>query len=366
MKAIAYTIFVSVLLTSSAQAIDLGTTSEDGSKSNPEVLGRKSFSTEDVAIQSVNEGCLEYCYTGVCIWVICDVYGNCDWETSEKVGHTTPDFVVSSYRHPGKNPWTEAKSAYGELAESAAQEITSSFIPEMVGGGMNWSDHNLKDHTERPEERREDQRQLWFKEVAVIGNPAIDEHREIIESASLHACPVDFDEFEPYFQSEFDAIAWRGFSAQTMLRYESWLPGAREIGKSAIFSWGSVHPRVGQVTGTEGPKAAAVAAQRAIDIVTREDQMRVYNYPYDFVYPPNYRDPSNEATDKWLMVHPAKEHQCVTFGQDNDYAVIDDGARNSESENYGYIYWPFVECCVPVEGYILVGTIDITPICIDL
>ena len=355
-----------VLLSDGAVAVDWGTTGEQGSMSNPEVLGRRTFSTEAVARGTINDGCLEYCYTGVCVWVHCNPWTGCDYETSEKIGHTTPDFVVSSYRQPGENPWSEAKNAFGSTLEGIAQGIVGQFSPVTVGGGMNWKDHEQQAMAEDPKDQREDQRQLWFKETSVIGNPVIDIHRELIEAVGLYACPVDIDEFEPYYQSEVDAIAWRGFSPQTMLRPESWVPGLREIGTSALFSWGSVHPRVGAVVGTEGPKVAAVAAQRAIDITTRKRQMRVYTYPYDDVYPPNYRSPSDEKTDRWLMIHPGMEHKCYTFGQDNDYAVIDEGARNSEFESFGYLYWPFVQCCEPVWGYVLVATYDISPVCVDL
>jgi len=355
------------LIPRGASAIDLGPPGERGSTGNTEVLGRTSFSTEDVAEGSVNEGCVEYCpYTGVCIWIVCTFF-SCSVETSEKVGHTSPDFVVTSYMRSGESPWEEAKSAYGSASKEAVSTLTGLFtgIAPMVDGGMNWKDHQVNEQDDDGLDTRERQRQLWFKETAVIGNPAIDVHREVIQSAGLHACPVDIDEFEPYFQSEFDAIAWRGLSPQTMLKWESWTPGAREIGQNWVVTWGSVHPRIGYLTGTEGPKVAAVTAQRAIDITTREDQMRVYRYPYDEVYPPNYRDPSDEKTDRWLMIHPAKEHKCYTFGQDQDYAVIDDGARNAEEEGYGYLYWSLVQCCEPLPG-LLIATIDVPPVCVGL
>lgn len=352
-----------------AQAIDLGPPGEEGSTGNPEVLGRKTFGTEDaVAEGTLNEGCLEYCpYTGVCIWLVCYGY-SCEIETSEKIGHTSPDFVVASYTQPGETPWIEALEAYKDLNRSAAESVSGLFTEyagKLVDGGMNWQDHDTNRQEEQELDTRERQRQLWFKEVNVIGNPLIDSHRELIESMDLYACPVDIDEFELVYSSEADGIAWRGYSPQTMLRAESWLPGSREVGTSWLTTWGSVHPRVGYLTGTEGPKVAAVTAQRAIDITTRENQPRVYTYPYDDLYPPNFRDPSDEQTDRWLMIHPAMEHQCYTFGQDPDYAVIDDGARNAEFEGYGYIYWSLVQCCEPVAGFYLFS-IDIPPQCFSL
>jgi hypothetical protein len=56
----------------------------------------------------------------------------------------------------------------------------------------------------------------------------------------------------------------------------SLIPGLREIGNWPLQTWGGVYPRTGWTTQAEEPKAAAVNAQRAGDIVTRDNQPHIY------------------------------------------------------------------------------------------
>ena len=88
-------------------------------------------------------------------------------------------------------------------------------------------------------------------------------------------CESQTTSFYPYFQSGLDAFSWRQ-EVPEIFYPASWLPGLREIGTWPVQSWGGVFPRTGWTTQAEEPKAAAINAQRAGDIVTRSFQPHIY------------------------------------------------------------------------------------------
>ena len=142
------------------------------------------------------------------------------------------------------------------------------FIP--IAGGNRGEDTTTRDH-----------RNLMFKEADVIGHPTASLTSLAAEIASLlsgsitYLCRSEATSFFPYFLSPLDALAWRWGIPETIFP-QALIPGLREIGNFPLNTWGAVYPRHGFVTQAEGPKAAAVAAQRAGDIVTRRFQPHVY------------------------------------------------------------------------------------------
>ena len=122
----------------------------------------------------------------------------------------------------------------------------------------------------------------------------------------------------------------------------SWVPGLREISQQLGTTWGGVHPRMGFVQSEHPARAAAVAAQRSIDIVTRSNQPHVYHRV------PGVNE-SNEHTDKWQMVSPEQDDICYAFGNPSDYVF----ARTDTEEDYVFLHWPELECCPYAKGVVI-------------
>ncbi len=362
------------------------------------------FTTEDVAIQSLNLDCLEYCFTGICVALYCTVCGVtvcCTINTSPQVTHWMPDFVISGYNDPGDIAWSEAKTLLGPATEAAAAAILGVLIDlPTYGGGhaLDWKEES----SER--QRTERNSQMYYKEVSVIGNPIVailslllsssvgiealariireyleflgladDVIAQLIEElgplletiedladtvGGIPLCPSDVDLMYPYFQSEFDALTWR-FGLPELLYPATWVPGMREIGKWPLHTWGSVHPRQGFLTAIEEPKAAGVMAQRAIDVVTRDDQPHIYTHYEE-------AGPSNEDEDKWLMISPIKDEECEPFGNP-DYSLGDilhlGDERTVSDGKFGWLYWNEYDCC-PWKKGVLIAVIPIPPVCL--
>lgn len=80
----------------------------------------------------------------------------------------------------------------------------------------------------------------------------------------------------PYLLSTLDTLAWR-YNVPEALYPEALIPGRREIGtRTGLNLWGNVYPRGGFLHQTDDHKSGAVVAQRAGDIVTRRNQIHVY------------------------------------------------------------------------------------------
>lgn len=209
-------------------------------------------------------------------------------------------------------------------------------------------------------------------------------------------CPSQAVPFQPYFQSTIDALAWRtGIPDQ--FHPDALLPGRREIGQWPTQTWGAVYPRSGFITQTDEVKAAAVSAQRAIDVVTRDGAGHVH-LPFSYeghreVTFGNYGDNqaeciinggnwqpeddegggarcspqrvvqwlpgANESTDRWQMLSPAPSATCEAFGNaDPRWSA---GKRASDS-HYAWNYWRHYKCCLDGPGLFLRDFV-LLPIC---
>ncbi len=301
----------------------------------------EAFTTADIAAAAaIGIDCYDYCLVGICVQLTCDVFG-CRVLLNPRIRHHAPDLVVSAYPEPGENPWREMRAVLEGPAKTAAQAQVGTLAEVPVGGGPN---DTPRDTAGDPERGRKS-RALHFKEATVIGAPV----QRVVHSLPM-MCPSHVIEFFPYFQSEFDALTWR-FGVAELAYPQSWIPGLREIGPWPLGSWGSVYPRHGFVTAVESPKAAAVVAQRAIDIATRFGQPHVYI--------PARVNESGERHDHWQMISPKLDAKCEPFGSLEDYSP----GRVAEDGKYGYLYWPTYECC-PLGRGILIGVIPISPVCL--
>ena len=125
--------------------------------------------------------------------------------------------------------------------------------------------------TEGTSER--DHQNLVYRETDAIGHP-LSSLSGLVAGVGL-LCPSETTSFFPYFQSGLDALSWRQ-EVPEIFYPASLIPGLREMGTWPLQTWGGVYPRTGWTTQAEEPKAAAINAQRAGDIVTRTGQPHVY------------------------------------------------------------------------------------------
>lgn len=309
------------------------------------------FTSATVAAGSANPLCLDYCFTGVCVWLVCSLF-ECHTEETPHVTHRLPDLVVNSYDHLGKIPWVEAQASLGVAAEAAGSALLSAFMTlPIYGGGPETarSQRTIGSHGRSPHTRRINATR--FKDVAAIGNPFVNELSAL--GLSYYLCPSYISPFFPYLQTEYDAYAWRHLVPTELVYPATWIPGLREIGPWPLMSWGSVHPRIGSIQAEDDVRAAAVTAQRGVDIATRVGEPHVYV--------PTLLSPSDEQTDKWQMLAPSFDLTCHTFGQEIEYSVN----RLAEDGGYGWLYWPVHDCCWPNAG-VLIAVVPTPPVCVDV
>jgi integrating conjugative element protein (TIGR03756 family) len=164
-------------------------------------------------------------------------------------------------------------------------------------------------------------------------------------------CGSQTNAFVPYFQSGIDALSWRQ-EIPEIFYPASWIPGLREIGTWPLQSWGSVHPRTGWTTQAEEPKAAAVNAQRAGDIVTRLGQPHVYRPllgPFSLnqrIWPPGALVEKDARTGTWQMLTPRPETNCNVFGTNDLFGLSGwGGGRVDPGGDYVWNLWRPYQCC---------------------
>lgn len=271
--------------------------------------------------------CIAYRVKGICFWLFCTIY-SCSVETSVKVEHYVPDAVVSSYSNTGENPWQEVRSM-------------SSATDEAQGGGDGTTSEDHENNLAK------------FKNVDVIGHPGAWLFAEMASSWD-YSCPGVGEAFEPYLLSTLDSFAWRHNVPES--RYlEARLPGLREIGsRRELNLWGNVYPRGGFLHQVDDYKAAAVVAQRAGDIVTREGQPHVYQpllaEASAGYWPAGELIEGDPTTGKWQELTPTLQDRCAVFPHDQDIVQAEQG-------DYSWVLWRPYACCEP-NGQVFLGSVD--------
>ena len=292
--------------------------------------------------------CLEYCVTGVCIWLVCTIY-ECHLEYTAQIAHNLPDLVVSNYPHPGDNSYTEARSAYGSAVKTVLQLQMGLLGGFLVGSGDDVNQKKNRSNVSRDTKRST---AIMFKETSVIGNPGL---KQVVRAAQTatngYICPTDTSSFFPYFHSEVDGIAWRTGLSE-LIYPNTYNPLGRVIGTIGINYWGRVHPRQGFLHQRNEAKSAGVSAVRAVDITTRDKQAHIYRKAP--------LPPSHEDQRRWQLISPVAENFCRVMGEDIKFGY---GAQKSSDRKYGWLYWGRHQCCVPNPG-ILIAVIPTTPICL--
>ncbi len=321
-----------------------------------------TLSTGEIIAKSQSQTCLEWQISGACIWLKCSIFG-CRIVTTPRISHRLPDFVVAAYPHQGDSPWPTGLVGRDDHKGPALDTISGGAI---TGVGTSIL---LRD-------------ELKFNEVDVIGGPATQ-----LLKFNRFLCRSDSRPLFPYFRSLHDAGLWRSGRAD-LARRESHKAGLREIGSWPEYTWGSVFPRIGFVIQSHAGKAAAVASQRAIDIVfeehatqhsaaagnlraervTRGDPTATtarecHQSGGQWQTAPHLQNASqcvqqewhqwlpdaNEQTDRWQMLLPHYSNRCETFGEQPEW--IHPGV--APSGRYLWNYWAKYKCCVKAGGILL-------------
>ena len=301
---------------------------------------------------SATFACMQWTPIGLCFWLNCS-YFECSVESSLKIGHYNPDFVVSSYNELGRNPWQEIRKTLGIAQKAAANGLLGALTPLPIDSAGN--------RTEGSGQNR-DHKNLLFRETDAIGHPK----QAFSGSLPELICDSQTEPFVPYFQSGIDALSWRQ-EIPEIFYPASFIPGLRELGHWPLQTWGGVFPRTGWTTQAEEPKAAALNAQRAGDIVTRSGQPHVYlpvtepSSRNQRVWLPGPLIETDHRTGTWQMLLPLTERSCNVFGI-NDLATVAGwgGGRVDEEGDYVWNLWRPYKCCQH-RGQFFLFDVDWTP-----
>ncbi len=314
--------------------------------SSGDIVTATTTAAQDVA-------CLDFRINGVCLFLICTIAG-CEIETSIQFRHFNPALVVTSYNALDQSPWSEIQGLFGDAqvqANDAQFSILGTNLNSLQGGGTPTDDiPTTDDDTQRRRVKR-----TIFKNAEVIGSPG--NALSLAGSLGLPLfCPTtDVFPLFPYFLSGVDAFAWRSGLTEIIFP-ETFIPGLREIGEFPFNSWGSVHPRSGFLNSPEEPKAAAVMAQRAADIATRESQPHVYipvgsveGFPAGslVVFEPGPVVENDPDNSKWQFLVPVTEDTCEAFGENDTTDVAGGWSSNrvSAAGDYAWALWRPYRCC---------------------
>lgn len=274
-----------------------------------------AINTATIVPSAFSPTCMDYRIVGVCYWLRCTPFG-CKVKTSAKVGHYVPDAVVSSYASTGQNPWTEVKML------SAATSTSK-------GGGSGTTNSAHENNL------------AAFKNVDVIGHPGIIAFNAFA-SGSGYACSGAGTPYVPNMLSTLDYVAWR-YGVPESVFPQSVTPGVREIGsRSTLNLWGNVYPRSGFLHQADDYKAAAVMAQRAGDVVTRNGQVHVYQpliaMPQPGYWPAGELRETEIRTGKWQQLAPITSPTCSVFPDASPALQATDGG-------YAWALWRPYSCC---------------------
>lgn len=317
------------------------------------VTAQSALESGEFTTAEVTEGsfsgivdCIDYCITGICFWLVCTFFG-CSIETTAQIDHNLPDLIVSAYPLPGEIAYQEAEGIYG----AAGRAILNTQFAFEAGGGdqLETSDTRIGDKS-----NRKSNPDVVLKEINIVGSPIIEQVSEAASQAvGGYICPSDVEPFEFYYGSEVDGTAWRTGLTELIFA-QTFNPLSEVIGNNTNNYWGRIYPRQGFIHQRNDAKAAAVLANRAMHITTRDNQPHIYDRP-------PIRGAHTRTLERWQIISPEVEDQCLAFGEDVTYGLSTD--EKTSDGKYGYIYWGRHRCCVPNAGAFL-GAVDTSEICI--
>lgn len=286
--------------------------------------------------------CLHYQIKGVCYWE--SAVGATI--TTPYIAHYLPDVVVSVFNPPedknGGNPWFEINNSLDLAGEVVEKQIIASLAHVPAGGGQHGFENPL-------------QQNVYFKEVDILGNPALSVLPNTPTLLMSTASP-----FLPYFQSMPDSVLWRGFSPAADAEQASAVVTdiTHYIGNSAgAINWGGAYPFEGKVETTNDAKAAAVIAQRASILLTAQNS---WGHIYHSLPTQCGKECDaaviQEDDDKtqFQLVYPIQQTSCQVFGKDSTYG---ENFEKSSNGSYVWVLWRHYQGCIPGTGIYIGKTI---------
>ncbi|HVV67993.1 MAG TPA: TIGR03756 family integrating conjugative element protein [Gammaproteobacteria bacterium] len=279
--------------------------------------------------------CLHYQVKGVCYWLT----DTGITVTTPYVAHFLPDLVVSSFNPPtdknGGNPWLEINETLDQAGEIAEKEIISAIAHTKAGGGQHGFENPL-------------QQNVYFKEVDVIGNPAL-----TVLPSTPALLPSTAIPLKPYFQSMLDSALWRGFSPQAEPEQADAVieDTTHYVGSNAsAINWGGAFPFEGKVETTNDAKAAAVIVQRASNLLTAQN-----SWAHVYQSLPTHCGQECDAAviqedsdnTQFQLVYPIQQSSCQVFGKSSNY-----GENFEQNTHGGYVWvlWRHYQGCIQTDG----------------
>lgn len=421
----------------------------------------------DVGKSVASPNCLNYCFTGICVFLQCGPLG-CVIKTSPKVEHYNPDLVVSAYNLTpdggSGNPWDEVRISLGLASQTVAGKLLKTLtgvtpgsgnatsrsgkgvaslkhkevdaighplaklgsLGSMKGGGgpasgkppgspsslgsQSLSNINSGINSVSSASNTVSNVASWGSIVSPVAGDIASAASTVFNAASTLSslassasaiaslssaagiasgvfsgagisffCASEATPFMPYYLSSVDPLAWR-FNIPEMLYPAALVPGMREIGKPPYLpplghTWGHIYPRSGSVSQGDDRKAAAVAAQRAADFITRRNQPHVY---LPLIGPTGNGKWSpggvleNTNNHKWQMLYPEPSLRCRQFGDTKGWysqGLIESMAPGASKKwtdkqgNYTWVLWRKYGCCMRTLG-VLVGSLSTPKFCL--
>ncbi|TOG95097.1 TIGR03756 family integrating conjugative element protein [Vibrio parahaemolyticus] len=277
------------------------------------------ITTPKVIASAACPDCLDYQVIGTCLWMTCTPIG-CTTKTSIKVKHRLPDFVVMSYPETGNAPWkaTQWMSPDNRFAKNGGHATGRS-----VQGLDNPS--------------------LRFYNTDVIGHPGGKTVYSLLAGMG-YSLDSKAKPFMPHYLSSLDPLGWR-YNLPDALSIDGLNPFGETLG-----NFGDVYPRGGFVLQPHPYKAAALTAFRALHLVTRKGQSRVYN-PFVLTrhagyWPPGPVKPNNKET-AFQMLYPDTEHEAHVWPRYDDSLSAFDPYSNQIATNDQYVWavWRLYKGC---------------------
>lgn len=158
-------------------------------------------------------------------------------------------------------------------------------------------------------------------------------------------CPGGASAFGLHYQSELDALFWRGILPVEMLYPSAWVPTRKEVSHSAIAStWGSIYPRTGEVVQQHPVKASAVLAERVASIIKKRAQPHIYKR-LETSGGYKYFSSIEDSDTRWSMVYPRTDTSCVRFGENDSLSLLSFGDGRTSANGYVWNLWNKYDCC---------------------
>lgn len=241
--------------------------------------------------------------------------------------------MVSVFNKPGENPWLEMNGTLDQAGKVAESKIVTT-----VSGGdhVGYGQHSMADEHEQS---------VYFKEAEVIGNPALAVIKHNPFMITSTATP-----FLPYFQSMLDAVMWRGLTPAAMPEKIAAMGQdmVRRVGAFPIV-WGGVFPIEGVTNAGNDAKAAAVIAQRAVNMLSLMVPLHVYKNLSNNCGSACSADDfhENDEHTQFQRIYPDAETSCEIFGKTLNYG---NGLYKDTDGAYTWIVWRHYHGCVQGNG----------------